>query len=82
MLEIKLDLRPDFKKMLEIAFERNYSKSYASLEEFLADVLDNAVKNIITKEAFENKGFVISLKSESDYNWKRIKNEFYRFLFW
>ncbi|ECY7213875.1 hypothetical protein L7D73_001778 [Campylobacter jejuni] len=68
MLEIKLDLRPDFKKMLEIAFERNYSKSYASLEEFLADVLDNAVKNIITKEAFENKGFVISLKSESDYN--------------
>ncbi|HEB9325524.1 TPA: hypothetical protein RZK34_001017 [Campylobacter jejuni] len=62
MLEIKLDLRPDFKKMLEITFERNYSKSYASLEEFLADVLDNAVKNIITKEAFENKGFVISLK--------------------
>ncbi|HFZ4997476.1 TPA: hypothetical protein ACIKXX_001348 [Campylobacter jejuni] len=30
MLEVKLDLRPDIKKMLEIAFERNYSKSYAS----------------------------------------------------
>lgn len=62
MLEVKLDLRPDIKKMLEIAFERNYSKSYASLEEFLANVLHNAVKNLITKEAFENKGFVISLK--------------------
>lgn len=61
MLEVKLDLRPDIKKMLEIAFERNYSKSYASLEEFLANV-HNAVKNLITKEAFENKGFVISLK--------------------
>ncbi len=62
MLVIRLDLREDLEKMLEVAFERNYSKHYASLEEFLATLLEHSVKNLITKEALENKGFVISLK--------------------